>query len=80
MDSNELPRTKAGRVDWVIRADTNAEMQRRYDLWAANYDDDVGSFEDYLVPIGPAKHSTGIIGKSIWLFGNTHNVGIQFSI
>ena len=55
MDHSELPESKADRVDWVIRADTNEEMRRRYDLWAQLYDSDVGSYEDYLVPREAAK-------------------------
>ncbi len=54
MNRNELPNTKAGRVDWVIRAESNEEMHRRYDIWAELYDDDVGSYEDHLVPSTPS--------------------------
>lgn len=50
MPRNELPDSKAARVDWVIRAETNAEMRRRYDLWAEKYDSDIGSIADYLGP------------------------------
>lgn len=63
MGKTELPETKAGRVDWVIRADTNAEMRRRYDLWAQQYDADVGSYEDYLVPVEAAKVAESVIAR-----------------
>ena len=61
MNRNELPNTKAGRVDWVIRAESNEEMRRRYDIWAELYDDDVGSYEDYLVPREAAKIAKSIL-------------------
>ncbi|WP_299850244.1 class I SAM-dependent methyltransferase [uncultured Roseovarius sp.] len=63
MDRNELPDTKSARVDWVIRAETNQEMRRRYDLWAQDYDGDVGSYEDYLVPYEATKVATRILEK-----------------
>ncbi|MEM6464550.1 MAG: class I SAM-dependent methyltransferase [Pseudomonadota bacterium] len=50
MPQDELPASKTGRVDWVIHAESNAEMRRRYDLWAEKYDSDIGSFSDYLGP------------------------------
>lgn len=53
--SDELPDSKAGRVDWVIRAPDNAEMRRRYDIWAEQYDNDVGSVSDYCAPGELAK-------------------------
>lgn len=52
---NKLPDTKAARVDWVIRAPDNAEMRRRYDIWARTYDSDVGAVGDYLAPLETAK-------------------------
>ncbi len=55
MPDKELPDDKEARVDWVIRAPTNKEMRRRYDIWAAKYDDDVGSVKDYLAPIEITK-------------------------
>lgn len=95
MGRNELPQTKAGRIDWVIRADSNEEMQRRYDLWAENYDDDVGSFEDYLVPIEAAKVAktvlendalifdagagTGLVGQALVDAGFNRLIGVDYS-
>ena len=64
MDNSELPDTKTGRVDWVIRAESNAEMRRRYDLWAETYDSDVGSLEDYLVPMQAVKIARQILDQN----------------
>ena len=78
---DELPDNQADRVDWVIRAPDNAEMRRRYDIWASHYDADVGSVEDYLAPLeavtvikrhcGPATRildagaGTGLVGEAL---------------
>lgn len=64
MTDNELPDTQQGRVSWVIRAPDNAELRRRYDLWAAQYDADVGSIEDYLAPFEAAKVAAEIFAPS----------------
>lgn len=53
--TDELPDDKAARVDWVIRAPDNAEMRRRYDVWAAQYDADIGTIEDYVAPFRVAE-------------------------
>jgi ubiquinone/menaquinone biosynthesis C-methylase UbiE len=95
MDKKELPDTKAGRVDWVIHAGTNEEMRRRYDLWAQSYDDDVGSFDDYLVPreatlvaervlakqalIVDAGAGTGLVGQTLKEAGFDHLIAIDYS-
>ena len=63
MGKNELPGTKASRLDWVIHAKTNEEMRRRYDLWAEEYDGDVGSYDDYLVPLEATKVAAQILDK-----------------
>ena len=63
MGTDKLPDTKAGRVDWVIRAETNEEMRRRYDLWAQSYDGDVGSYDDYLVPWEATKVAEQVLDK-----------------
>ncbi len=55
MADPKLPDTLEARVDWVIEAPTNEERQARYDLWARNYDADVGTVEDYLAPLITAK-------------------------
>lgn len=95
MNKSELPDTKAGRVDWVIRAETNEEMRRRYDLWAQSYDCDVGSYEDYLVPkeaaqvaervlekgslIVDAGAGTGLVGKTLREAGFSRLIAVDYS-
>jgi ubiquinone/menaquinone biosynthesis C-methylase UbiE len=51
----ELPDDPASRVAWVIRAPTQDELKRRYDLWARCYDSDIGKPEDYLAPTATAE-------------------------
>lgn len=63
LGKNELPKTKAERLNWVINAETNEEMRRRYDLWAHHYDEDVGSYEDYLVPVEATKVAERVLSK-----------------
>lgn len=81
MTSDELPDNQQDRVSWVIRAPDNAELRRRYDLWAQQYDQDVGNIEDYLAPrelvavasrtydtsarIMDAGAGTGLVGQSM---------------
>lgn len=95
MDIDELPKTKSERVDWVIRADTNEELIRRYDLWAQLYDSDVGSYEDYLVPaeavrvakttlnlkdrIFDAGAGTGLVGQALNDAGFSELVAVDYS-
>ena len=95
MAENELPDTQAGRVDWVIRAPDNAEMRRRYDIWAAQYDSDVGSMEDYIAParltevvarvLDPAAHvidagaGTGLVGQALKAEGFGRLTALDFS-
>ena len=76
MNPNELPNTKAGRVDWVIRAESNEEMRRRYDIWAELYDDDVGSYEDYLVPREAAKIAKSILELDARIFDAGAGTGL----
>ena len=76
MSKSELPDTKAARVDWVIRAETNEEMRRRYDLWAQVYDADVGSVEDYLVPIEAAKAAASVLDKDAVIFDAGAGTGL----
>lgn len=79
--TNELPDNQQDRVSWVIRAPDNEELRRRYDLWARQYDDDVGNIDDYLAPretvavaaktfdtsarIMDAGAGTGLVGRAM---------------
>ncbi|MES2335894.1 MAG: class I SAM-dependent methyltransferase [Pseudomonadota bacterium] len=62
--AGELPDSKVARVNWVIRAPDNAEMRRRYDLWAEAYDGDVGDVEDYLAPREVARVAGGVLHRT----------------
>jgi predicted TPR repeat methyltransferase len=93
--SDELPDTKAARVDWVIRAPNNAEMRRRYDIWAQAYDSDVGAVDDYLAPNETAKVAgavldrtarimdagagTGLLGEALKALGFRNLVAVDYS-
>ncbi|WP_309664707.1 class I SAM-dependent methyltransferase [Tabrizicola sp.] len=93
--TDELPQTKAARVDWVIRAPDNAEMRRRYDIWANAYDSDVGAVEDYLAPMEVAKvvgqvlersarildagAGTGLLGQALKDSGFHNIVAVDYS-
>lgn len=95
MGQDELPDTQAERVDWVIRAPDNQEMRRRYDIWAAQYDGDVGSVEDYLAPMELAKVAaqhldpgmlvidagagTGLVGAALRQKGFNRLIALDFS-
>jgi predicted TPR repeat methyltransferase len=92
---SELPVTRAERVDWVIRAPDNAEMRRRYDIWAEAYDSDVGTVEDYLAPIEVARVAgevldrdarimdagagTGLLGAALQALGFQNLEAVDFS-
>ena len=93
--TDKLPDTQAARVDWVIRAPSNAEMQRRYDIWATQYDGDVGSIDDYIAPaeltkvavehLDPKAHvmdagaGTGLVGAALKAEGFEHLTALDFS-
>jgi SAM-dependent methyltransferase len=93
--TTELPANKAARVDWVIRASDNAEMRRRYDLWAKAYDGDVGDMQDYLAPgevaqvagqvldraarIMDAGAGTGLLGAALQRLGFRDLVAVDYS-
>ena len=95
MDRSELPDTKAERVDWVIRAKSNQEMRRRYDIWADVYDEDVGSYDDYLAPreavkvakrilksdalIFDAGAGTGLVGEALSSAGFENLIAVDYS-
>jgi len=95
MEYDELPKTKIERVDWVIRAESNKEMRRRYDLWATVYDNDIGTYEDYLVPKEAAKVAkrvlnldarifdagagTGLVGQSLVEAGFHELIAVDYS-
>lgn len=93
--SDELPDTQAARVDWVIRAPSNEEMRRRYDIWAAKYDGDVGSLDDYIAPtkltavaareldsdahVIDAGAGTGLVGASLKEHGFSKLTALDYS-
>ena len=93
--TTELPANKAARVDWVIRASDNAEMRRRYELWAKAYDGDVGDMQDYLAPgevaqvagqvldqaarIMDAGAGTGLLGAALQRLGFRDLVAVDYS-
>lgn len=64
MSKNELPNNQQDRVSWVIRAPDNQELRRRYDLWAAQYDADVGHIDDYLAPRETVAVAATVLDKS----------------
>lgn len=63
MTKSDLPDEAGDRVAWVIRAPTQEETRRRYDLWAAKYDADIGKAEDYLAPLATAQVAEGFLAK-----------------
>ena len=93
--SEDLPDTKSARVDWVIRAPDNQEMRRRYDIWAAAYDSDVGAVEDYLAPAETARVAamtldrsarimdagagTGLLGQQLTALGFQNLIAVDYS-
>ncbi len=95
MTTNELPDNQQDRVSWVIRAPDNEELRRRYDLWAAQYDADVGNIEDYLAPretvkvavehldksarVMDAGAGTGLVGQAMKDEGFRHLVAVDYS-
>ncbi|MCP4315154.1 MAG: class I SAM-dependent methyltransferase [Hyphomicrobiales bacterium] len=92
---NELPDSKSARVDWVIRAPDNAEMRRRYDIWAAQYDADIGTIDDYVGPfetvsvakahfdasalLMDAGAGTGLVGEALRREGFERLVAVDYS-
>lgn len=95
MSVSELPEEAEARVAWVIRAPTQEEMKRRYDLWAGTYEEDLGSVEDYLAPGATAKVAaahldrdarildagagTGLSGQALGAVGFSNLVGLDFA-
>lgn len=93
--AGELPDEAGARVAWVIRASTQAELKRRYDLWAATYDQDIGRIEDYLAPVATAKVAaahlaadakildagagTGLSGQALKEAGFSDLTGLDFA-
>ncbi len=63
MSDSELPDTAASRVSWAVNAETQDELRRRYDLWAAKYDQDLGEEAVYLAPMATAEAAEGFIDK-----------------
>lgn len=64
MSNSELPDSPADRVSWVISAPDQEEMRRRYDLWAKQYDADIGNVEDYLAPKAMAEVAKAFLSKT----------------
>ena len=95
MSKSELPDEAGARVSWVIRAPTQEELRRRYDLWASKYDTDIGRVEDYLAPLATAEVAeaylakearildagagTGLSGAALREAGFENLVGLDFS-
>jgi predicted TPR repeat methyltransferase len=95
MSKPELPDEADARVAWVIRAPTQEELRRRYDLWASKYDEDIGHAEDYLGPLATAEVAksfiaedarildagagTGLSGAALKEAGFQDLVGLDFS-
>jgi predicted TPR repeat methyltransferase len=95
MSKSELPDEAGARVSWVIRAPTQEELRRRYDLWAGKYDADVGQVQDYLAPLATAEVAkaylakearildagagTGLSGTALKEAGFENLVGLDFS-
>jgi SAM-dependent methyltransferase len=95
MSKSELPDEAGARVSWVIRAPTQEELRRRYDLWAGTYDADIGRVEDYLAPLATAEVAkaylakearildagagTGLSGAALKEAGFENLVGLDFS-
>ncbi len=93
--SGGLPDDPAARVAWVIRAPTQDELKRRYDLWARCYDADIGKAEDYLAPAATAEVAkahldldarildagagTGLSGQALRDAGFTDLTGLDFA-
>jgi predicted TPR repeat methyltransferase len=76
MADDELPDSQAGRVDWVIHAPTNTEMQRRYDIWAEKYDGDVGSLDDYMAPAELTKVAVDVLDRDAMIIDAGAGTGL----
>jgi len=96
MSRSDLPdESSTARVAWVISAPTQAELKRRYDLWAEAYDSDIGRAEDYLAPLATAEIAkahldpnarildagagTGLSGQALQKAGFSNLVGLDFA-
>lgn len=95
MPASELPEEAGARVAWVIRAPTQDELRRRYNLWASTYEKDLGSVEHYLAPLATAEVAktylakearildagagTGLGGQALFDAGFHDLVGLDFS-
>ncbi len=64
MSDSKLPASLADRVSWVTNAPDQKELRRRYDLWASQYDADVGKVEDYLAPMAMAEAAKTFLSKT----------------
>lgn len=95
MSISELPSDASARLAWVIKAPTQAELKRRYDLWASTYDHDIGRVEDYLAPVATAEVAkvhlekdarildagagTGLSGQALRDAGFSNITGLDFA-
>jgi SAM-dependent methyltransferase len=95
MSGSELPEDPGERISWVIRAPDQAELRRRYNLWARHYDGDVTDAEAYLAPsiaadvakdffsktdrILDAGAGTGLAGAALKALGFDRLVAVDFS-
>ncbi len=95
MTKKDLPDTQLERVNWVIRAPTNEELIRRYDMWAGQYDGDLGSLDDYIAPseltkvavqhldraaqVIDAGAGTGFVGAALKAEGFEHLTALDYS-
>ena len=92
---DELPDQTTARLAWVIKAPTQAELKRRYDLWASCYDQDIGRVADYLAPAATAEVAkthldrdarildagagTGLSGQALREAGFSDLTGLDFA-
>ncbi|MEQ8652266.1 MAG: class I SAM-dependent methyltransferase [Kiloniellales bacterium] len=95
MSGSDLPDDAVSRVTWAINAETQEELRRRYDLWAAKYDQDIGRVDDYLAPLATAEVAkqylardarildagagTGLSGEALKEAGFQDILGLDFS-
>lgn len=77
MPVSELPEEAGERVAWVIKAPTQEELRRRYNLWSGSYEKDLGRIEDYLAPIATAKVAKTYLGKEACILDAGAGTGLS---